>query len=229
MAKLNCAVCDREVGYMGQINLADGKFICKYCANKAISYFEPERCTLQQYYENLKQNEIGQRLYEAYFHKNGTLIKLCDNRILYDPGTALICIVGEQGAILDRKKYYNVFMLADLVKYESVNRFVRTVKGANEQVTCLLLSFENVSEGISSYRVETDENAIKKPIKVLDRALAGLPVDAFGHINRIKAFFHISNKKMQANEATANKVKNSNDYREKLRKIAKAAIDEVCE
>lgn len=171
MAELNCAICDREVGFMGQIMLADEHFICKDCLKKVSPFFEPSESSVETYSGNLKQNADGQKLYDAYFSKNKKIVKLCDSSVMFDPGTALICIFGERGDIFSRKKFYNVFPLADLEKYELTSRFQKTAEGANSQVDCIYLSFAGEREGLSSFKIATDAVKAKRLIKEFDRAL----------------------------------------------------------
>lgn len=171
MAELNCAVCDKEVGFQGQIKLSDGNFICRDCEKKVSPFFEPSESTLETYKGNLKQNEEGKKLYDAYFSNNKKAVKLCDTRVIFDPGTALICIFGERGDIFSKKRFYNVFPLADLEKYELTSRFQKTAEGANSQVDCIYLSFAGEREGLSSFKIATDAVKAKRLIKEFDRAL----------------------------------------------------------
>lgn len=171
MAELNCAVCDKEVGLPGQRKLAGGGFICKDCEKKVSPFFEPSECTIEQYFGNIKQNEEGQILFDAYFNKNKKAVKLCDNHVIYDPGTALLCISGERSGIFSSREFFNVFRLADLKNYEQTSRFRRGVDGSNIQIKCMSLSFEGVPYGISSYLIAADEGDGKKLIKEFDRIL----------------------------------------------------------
>lgn len=173
MAELNCAICDREVGFMGQIKLADEHFICKDCLKKVSPFFEPSESSVETYNGNLKQNADGQKLYDAYFSKNKKIVKLCDSSVIFDPGTMLICIYGERGGIFDKKKFYTVFRMADLEKYEPTSRFQRDAKGANNQVNCICLSFASEGEGIRKFMIPADAANTRKLIREFDHVLGG--------------------------------------------------------
>ena len=187
--KMNCSVCSKEIGILGQIKLADGNVICRDCEKKVSPFFVPLECSLQTYNGNLKQNEEGQKLYEAYFNKNKKAVKLCDNHVIYDPGTALVCIFGDRGGIFDRKKFYNVFRLADIEKYELVSQFQRAADGSKSQVPKIYLSFRGEREGLSSFMIATESGKAKQLIKEFDMALGGNTKGAFGFANAVKTSF----------------------------------------
>ena len=171
MTEQCCAICGKEVGYLGQVKLSDGNFICKDCEKKVNPYFEPAESTAKQYNGSLKQNEEGQKLYDAYFSNNKKAVALCDNCVIYDPGTALICIYGERGGIFNKTKFYNVFRAVDVEKYELTSRFKRTPDGANHQVTFISFTFNGERDGMSQFMIPTDNNSGKKIIKKLDQLL----------------------------------------------------------
>lgn len=187
MAELNCAVCDKEVGFQGQIKLSDGTFICRDCEKKVSPFFEPSESTLETYKGNLKQNEEGKKLYDAYFSKNRKAIGLCENHVIYDPGTALVCIFGDRGGIFGRKRFYNVFPLADIGKYEQADRFQRKDDGSNQQISCVYLSFKGVRTGLSTFLIPADSGDIKKLKKEFDRILLGYTKGNTGVVNKTKA------------------------------------------
>ena len=172
---------------MGQITLADGSFICKDCEKKVSPYFEPAKCTVRHYHGNLKQNEVGQRLYNTYFCNNKKAVKLCENHVIFDPGTALLCIYGERGGIFGSKKFYNVFRMADLGKYEQAIRFTKESDGSNRQISCVHLNFAGVEEGLDNYLIEADESDLKKLTKEFDQLLGKQEKGAFGFSNQAKS------------------------------------------
>lgn len=184
--KMNCSVCGKEIGILGQIKLSDGNVICRDCEKQVSPFFEPLECSIQTYHGNVKQNEDGLKLYEAYFDKNKKAIKLCDNHVIYDPGTALVCIFGDRGGIFNRKKFYNVFRLADIEKYEQISRFHRSADGSNNQEICIFLSFKGERDGLSSFTIATDSSKAKQLVKEFDLALGGNTKGAFGLGNAMK-------------------------------------------
>lgn len=172
MTELNCAICDKEVGFLGQVNLSDGNFICKDCERKISPFFNPSESSIVHYHECIKQQENGRKLYNAYFAKNKKTVHLCDNQVLYDPGTALICIYGERGGIFNKEKFYTVFPITAVRKYETANRFLRKADGENCQIPCVFLLFENNRKGVSSFMIPTEAGKARKLMKFLNQILA---------------------------------------------------------
>lgn len=207
--KMNCGVCGKEIGILGQIKLADGNVICRDCEKQVSPFFVPLECSLQTYHGNIRQNEDGLKLYEAYFNKNKKAVKLCDNHVIYDPGTALVCIFGDRGGIFNRKKFYNVFRLADLEKYEQTSRFQRTADGSNNQVHCIYLSFKGEREGLSNFMIETENSKAKQLIKEFDLALGGNTKGAFGFANAMKTSFKKSQDQAMAAVGMLNGLKSA--------------------
>lgn len=207
--KMNCSICSKEIGILGQIKLADKNVICRDCEKKVSPYFIPLECSLQTYNGNLKQNEEGQKLYEAYFYKNRKAVELCDNHVIYDPGTALVCIFGDRGGIFNRKKFYNVFRLADLEKYELISQFERSADGSNNQVHKIYLSFKGERDGLSSYMIATESGKAKQLIKEFDLALSGNTKGAFGFANAMKTSFKKSQDQAVAAAGMVNGIMNA--------------------
>ena len=171
MRDQNCIICGREVGIPGQLSLKDGHFICRECEKKVSPYFITSECTTEQYYGNIKQSEDGLKLYEAYFNKNRKAVRLCDNQVVYDSGTGLICICGERGGIFGKTRFYNVFKMSDLESYEQTSRFFRDENGSNSRKTCVSLSFGGIREGLSDFTITTDKKAAQKLISEFNQAL----------------------------------------------------------
>lgn len=207
--KMNCSVCGKEIGFLGQIKLSDGNVICKDCEKQVSPFFVPLECSLQTYHGNLKQNEEGLKLYEAYFNKNKKTVKLCDNHVIYDPGTALVCIFGDRGGIFNRKKFYNVFRLADLEKYEQTSKFYRTADGSNNQTPCIYLSFRGECDGLSSFMIATENSKAKQLIKEFDLALGGNTKGVFGFANAMKTSFKKTQDQAMATAGMLNGIKSA--------------------
>lgn len=205
MAKVNCEDCGKEIGLVQQVQLSDRRYICRACRKKTIPYFEHLEMSYAEYQAHLKQNEDGQKLYEAYFKKNKSkkFKRMCGDHVMYDPETALVCINAKRGGFLffGGTMFYNVFRVADLDIYESSSKFVKGQDGKNVEKTSLHLTFRNVA-GMYDYKIETTPSAIKGASKVFDEVFGGK-----GFIGGLKQSFKKNQAQAMAVAGIANGLK----------------------
>ena len=127
MAKQVCNNCSAEVGFIQQIKMRDGNYVCRKCAKITHPLFEPVNIrTLPAFTEHLKQLEEGQVLYEKLFiprkkpADKAMKLKKLGGGIEVAEDIGLMGMVKKRGGFLfwGGTNYYMVFRLADLFKYK---------------------------------------------------------------------------------------------------------------
>ena len=171
MPKYTCKCCGKEIGLLGSVQLADREYLCKDCTKHSSPYFIPLDCTYEEYADHQKQIEDGQKLYEAYFNKNRKVKQLAGGDIKYDPDTELLCVYGERGGLLDRKKYYCVMRAADLDYYDEDNGLSHAAKPGDGKVN-FRLTFR-ATRGLGNFIIPMDKSKLNATIKGLDEIFNG--------------------------------------------------------
>lgn len=126
MAKVKCEKCGKEVGFVSQVKLCDGVFICKECYKEAGSIFNNMDHGYATYEKLIEQQKQDKNVFEEVIKKNKikktkTAVSGSGNlymRCYEDVG--LIVFVREKGGFMGigTKRTYNVYRYADLARYE---------------------------------------------------------------------------------------------------------------
>ena len=178
MAKQVCNNCGAEVGFIQQVKMTDGNYICRKCANITHPHFAPlnER-TLTAFNEHLKQLEEGKILYEKLFiprqkpaNKAMKLYKVSSGiEVAEDIG--LIAFSKKRGGFLmwGGTMYYMVFRLADLFRYDYSSERTTGSDGKVKITHFLNLAFWD-TPGCNVFRLDTtSESSYRSTAKYFDR------------------------------------------------------------
>lgn len=126
MAKETCKHCGKEVGFISQIKLIDGTYICKDCYKEAAHVFNNMIHGYAAYEQLLKEQERNALIYEKILkgQKKSKLFGATSAWYLYCyAGCGLMYFKTERGGFvgLGAKKTYNIYRYADLATYEEVD------------------------------------------------------------------------------------------------------------
>jgi hypothetical protein len=128
MAKQICRKCGVEVGFLQQLKLNDGNFLCRKCAKLVHPlYGQVQQRSYEKFEQHPKQLEDGAFLWEKLFiprlkpaDKSIKLKNLIGKDTVVAKDLGLIAFKKKKGGIFifGGTWYYMVFRLADLERYE---------------------------------------------------------------------------------------------------------------
>lgn len=127
MAKVKCEKCGKEVGFVSQVKLYDGVFICKDCYKKASSIFNNMDHGYATYEKLIEQQEQDQKVFEEVIKKNKIKKKYHNGSmelsITCYEDVGLIAFKREKGGFMGfgTKNTYNIYRYADLARYEFID------------------------------------------------------------------------------------------------------------
>lgn len=125
MAKETCKHCGSEIGFVSQVKLIDGAFICKDCYKKAGNIFHNMASGYAAYEQLLKEQERNNIIFEKILkgQKKSELFGATSAWYLYCyAGCGLMYFKTERGGFvgLGADKIYNIYRYADLASYELI-------------------------------------------------------------------------------------------------------------
>lgn len=126
MAKENCKHCGKEVGFISQVKLIDGTFICKDCYKKAGEVFHNMVHGYAAYEKLLREQERNDKIYEKILkgQKKSEMFGATSAWYLYCyAGCGLMYFKTERGGFvgIGADKTYNIYRYADLAAYEEID------------------------------------------------------------------------------------------------------------
>lgn len=167
MAKVKCEKCGKEVGFVSQVKLYDGVFICKDCYKEAGAIFNNMDYGYATYEKLLEQQKQDENVFEEIIKKkkikktrsaaSGNLYMRCYEDV------GLIAFVKEQGGIMGigRKDTYNIYRYADLARYEYIDG--RTVESHSMDAGKQYIAFTFRGDyAIPTIYLEEDKEAFKQ-------------------------------------------------------------------
>lgn len=126
MAKKICRHCGKEVGFVSEIQLVDGNYICKDCNEKAGRVFDYAVHGYPAFERLLREQERNGQIYEKILkkQKRSELFEAESFWYLYCcANCGLMYFEMKRGGFLGvgGDKIYNIYRYADLAKYEEVD------------------------------------------------------------------------------------------------------------
>lgn len=126
MAKQNCKHCGKEIGFVSQVKLADGSFICRDCYKQAGRVFNNMVHTYPAYERLLKEQERNERIVTSILkgQKKSEVFGDESGWFLYCyAASGLMFFKTERGGFagLGGDKTYNIYRYADLASYEEAD------------------------------------------------------------------------------------------------------------
>lgn len=126
MAKETCKHCGKEVGFVSQVQLADGSYICKDCREKAGRVFNNMVCSYPAFDRLLREQARNEQIYEKILKKQKRSECFGADSMWYlhcYANSGLMFFEQKRGGFLGLggDKIYNMYRYADLAKYEEVD------------------------------------------------------------------------------------------------------------
>lgn len=172
--KINCCICGKEVGMMGRVQLSDMEEICRACAKLAGPFFIPLEATKDMYTEHIKNMEVYNKLYDAYFKKNKVAKKfgMGDGKIYVNEEAALICFTKKRGGFLmfGGTVYPMVYRLADVEAYDTIHKTIKDSEGKEVDAKYISFTFHNVT-GVYAISMKSGGGSDNKLIKYLEKSM----------------------------------------------------------
>lgn len=165
MAKHTCAICGAEIGLLTAQKLADGNYICrKVCSKKTFGVFDKVSATLGDVTAHLEQIELGTKIWKELLlplkksKDKATKLKCLgvgDPLLYVSPSTGLVALVETRYKfmIFGKSQLACVYRLADLVKYEFEDEFVKNSDGKTDKKEYVAMMFKDTN-GMYGFRLE---------------------------------------------------------------------------